>query len=165
MSDERVNYGSWLLRLIAWDSLLPACLMLAPLVIETLFPKQRGIMEITAVILPIGAFFLRIRAGKRYIASNRCSQKVRWFQHGALYLGIMPLVLIDCVIILSHLMPKGALLASAGDRIVLGLMFGFYLALMAIAMYPGKDDPLWSDEWNHGPTFPEEGEAPVWPDA
>jgi hypothetical protein len=66
----RVNYGSWLRRLIAWDGLLPGCIVIVPAAIEILLPNHRGAIEIAALILPITAFFLRVRAGKHHIASN-----------------------------------------------------------------------------------------------
>lgn len=135
---ERVNYASWLRRLIAWDGLLPVGILIVPTGIEILFPNNRGLLEIAAVALPIAALLLRVRAGKHYIASNQCSMAVRRFQYCVFCFGILPLVLVDCFMILSHLIPKGAALVDDSDLLVLVIFFAIYLSSMAIAMYPGR---------------------------
>ena len=137
MSIRRVNYRSWLLRIVTWDTLLPACVGLLPHGIELVFPKNRGVMEVVAVTVPVAAFFLRIRAGTHQIATNQCSQILRNLQRCAFVLGILPLVLVDAFLILSHLMPQGALIATPGDRLVWAIVLGVYLTCMAVAMYPG----------------------------
>jgi hypothetical protein len=141
MAKGRVDYGSWALRVIAWDAVLAACIAFLPLGVKLLFPDRRGVMEVTAVILPIVAFLLRFRAGKRHVASNHCSKAVRRFQLGVFCLGILPLALVDCVIILSDLMPKGALFASEEDRTIWAILLSIYLGSMIIAMYPGRTIP------------------------
>jgi hypothetical protein len=138
---ERVNYGSWLRTLIAWDGLLPGCIVILPTAIEILFPNRRGAIEIAALILPITAFFLRVRAGKHHIASNRCSVAFRRFQFCVFCFAIFPLVLIDCFLVLSHVMPKGALFEADTDWLIWVILFAIYLTLMAVAMYPGRDAP------------------------
>jgi hypothetical protein len=138
MSLGHLNYGSWFFRVISWDAILPFCLLIVPMLIELCFPNQRGVMEVVAVTLPIAAFLLRIRAGWRHITTNRCSDFVRRFQFFVFCLGILPLVLIDCFMILSHLMPQGAQFATRDDVIVLAIVFAIYLTLMTVAMYPGR---------------------------
>jgi hypothetical protein len=140
----RVNYGSWLRRLIAWDGLLPVGIAIVPTGIEILLPNRRGAIEVAAVILPITAFFLRVRAGKHQIGSNQCSTAIRRIQFCALCFGILPLALIDCVIVLSHVMPKGAMFEAIfgedTDWLVLTVPV-VYLTSMAVAMYPGQEAP------------------------
>ena len=148
MSLGWVNYRSWLLRILTWDTLLPACVGLVPHGVEFLFPSHRGVMEVVSVTLPIVAFLLRLRAGMRQIDSNRCSEAVRSFQLITFVLGILPLVLVDCFMILSHLMPKGALFATKDELLVWASLFAIYLTCMAVAMYPGppesnRVDPIW----------------------
>jgi len=126
-------------RLIAWDGMLPAGIVIVPAGIEILLPNHRGAIEIAAVILPITAFFLRVRAGKHHIASNRCSVAVRRFQFCVFCFAVFPLVLIDCFLVLSHLMPKGALFQADTDLVVWVILFAVYLTSMAVAMYPGRD--------------------------
>jgi hypothetical protein len=137
MPAGHVNYRSWLLRVITWDTLLPACVGLIPYGIKLLFPNRRGVIELTAVTLPVAAFFLRLRAGRRQIAANHCSEAVRRFQFGIFVLGVLPLVLVDCFLILTHVMPPGALFAAPGDWLISGIVLGIYLLCMTIAMYPG----------------------------
>ena len=143
----QVNYVSWVIRLFAWDGMLPVGIVLAPIGIELLFPNRRGVMEVMAVTLPVAAFLFRIRAGVRHIASNRCSVVVRGLQYFAFGLAILPLVLFDCVMILSHLMPAGALLATAEDLLVWAVFYVIYLLLMAGAMFPGRSGPS-PDDWD-----------------
>jgi hypothetical protein len=158
MALGHVNYGSWFLRVLAWDGVLPAFIAFAPTGVEVLFPNHRGAVEITAVTLPIAAFGLRIRAGKRHIASNRCSEVVRFFQFCAFCLGILPLVLVDCFMILSHLMP-GAMFETYTDILICAITVSVYLTLMAVAMYPGRAIPSALD-WEDGTAFGEGG----WPE-
>ncbi len=138
MSVGRADYRSWVLRILTWDTVLPACVAFVPVGVGLLFPGRREVMEFTAVILPIVAFFLRFGAGTRHIASNRCPKAIQRFQFCAFCLGILPLVLVDCALILSGLMPRGALFATALDRLVWAVLFSLYLASMIVAMYPGR---------------------------
>jgi len=159
---NRASIGSWLFRLMAWDGLLPAAVWAVPWVIEWLIPHRRGAIEVTAVVLPIVAFFIRYQVGRRYIASNRCGALMRGLQVGVFCVGILLLVLIDAVIVLSHVMPKGAAFATAADCIVWAVLYSIYLTSMAIAMYPGPCEPPdesdpWSDpncgRWESGPSW------------
>jgi hypothetical protein len=150
----RVNYRSWLLRILTWDTILPVAVAFVPTAIALFLPDRRGVMEIASVTLPIAAFLLRLRIGKRQIDSNRCSVAVRKFQFCVFFVGILPLVLIDCVIVLSHLMPNGALFATSGDLLVWAVLAAIYLASMTVAMYPGSaraaNDQHESDDYSRG---------------
>ena len=70
---------------------------------------------------------------------------VQRFQFFVFCLGILPLVLLDCFMILSHLMPQGALFATHAEFIVLAIVFAIYLTLMTVAMYPGRAIPSHAD--------------------
>lgn len=141
MAVRHVNIGKWLFRVGSWDGLLPIFVFSFPSVVGLLLPDNRGAMEITAVALPIAAFFLRFRAGRRHIAQNHCSTVVRGLQMVIFCLGLMILLLIDAVLILAHLMPEGELFATRTDLIVWGILFGTYLVVMTVAMYPGAEQP------------------------
>ncbi len=145
MPAKELNYGKWLFRLITWDGLLPGCVVLAPIVIGFLFPNNRVPIELAAVILPIAGFFIRIRVGARHIASNHCSITVRWFQLCCFVLGVFPLVLFECFLMLTHVMP--ALIMNWTDIAVCAILFAIYLTLMAIAMYPGQVALQQGVEW------------------
>jgi hypothetical protein len=140
-----VDLRLWFWRVLSWDALLPAVILVVPGIVQQIVPNRRGFLEIISVALPVGAFVFRFYSGKRQIALNYCSDRVRLFQFGVFFIGILPLALIDCFLILSHLMPKGALFAAGSDRIMWGILFGIYLMSMIVAMYPGRtavaDDP------------------------
>lgn len=133
----RTSYLSWFLRTVAWDGLLPVVVIVVPYAVEWLFPNRRGLIEVTGVVLPIAAFFLRIHTGRKQIALNRCSPGVRLFQFCVFCLGIFPLIAIDSLLALSHVMPQGALFQNRTDLIVWTVLIGIYLAAMTVAMYPG----------------------------
>ena len=127
----------WITRVANWDALLPSVVWCAPYVVGFLVPQNRAAIEVIAVVLPLVAFFIRYRAGRRAIAANRCSATMRRFQITVFCVGISLLVLIEAVLALSHIMPQGAIFATTGDLIVWAVLVGLYLAAMVTAMYPG----------------------------
>lgn len=133
-----IRFGKWLFRLFAWDSLLPVVVVLIPALVESLFPNRQGFIETIAIVLPIVAFFIRLRAGRRHIVKNNCTRAFRSVQFIAFFLAIFILALLDGVIVLSYIMPAGALFAG-DDNIIFAWMAGIYLALMTFAMYPGRE--------------------------
>lgn len=137
-SVRRVKYGAWLIKLVAWDGFVPLIVLLLPSVVEELFPNRRGAMELTALTVPIAAFFIRFVVGKRHIYANDCTDVVRCMQLVALCLAILLLVLIDTLIILANLMPKGAMFATPVDWLVWAVLIGVYGICMAFAMFPGR---------------------------
>lgn len=144
---RRVHYGQWLAKLVAWDGVLPVLVLLAPTVVELQFPNRRDALEVTAMILPITAFFIRFFVATRHVTSNQCTCLVRCFQFVAMCLAILVLLLIDSLLLLAQEMPKGALFATTNDRIVWGVLATVYLACMAFAMYPGRNNELRPVEW------------------
>ncbi len=146
MTLGRVNDGAWLFRVLAWDAVLPACVAFVPVGIGLVWPNRRGALELAAVLLPVAAFLLRMRAGRRHIASNRCLKPVQRVQFVAFCFGILTLALIECVLMLSGLMPKGTLFTNPGDRQVWAVLFSVYLAAMVVAMYPGRAEAVPEDE-------------------
>jgi hypothetical protein len=132
--------ATWLLRVFTWDGVLPFCILAIPYVIHWVLPNNRVIIEITAIALPIAAFFARVVVGHRHIASNNCSRSLRQIQFGVFYLTILVFIMVDCIMILSHLMPKIAL--SDGDYLIFFILIGSYLLAMSVAMYPGPSKPL-----------------------
>lgn len=132
--------ATWLLRVFTWDGILPFCILAIPYVIHWALPNKRGLIEITAVALPIVAFFTRVIVGNRHIASNNCSHSFRKFQFGVFFLTIIVFIMVDCVMILSHLMPNAPL--NDTDYLIFAILIGLYLLAMAVAMYPGPPKPL-----------------------
>ncbi|MDB5388670.1 MAG: hypothetical protein JWM11_4316 [Planctomycetaceae bacterium] len=137
---------TWLMRLIAWDGLLPAFVWISPVIISTIFPNNRGLIEAAAMFIPIIAFFVRFRVGRHCISSNRCGSAVRVLQYIVFFMGILLLALIDAVMMLSHLNPQDGPFTHPSDRKIWVLLFIAYLTSMIIAMYPGtsRPDAFWS---------------------
>src|SRR5262245_32440927 len=98
MAVGRVSYRSGLLKVIAWDGMLPLIIILVPRAIELLVPRNRGAIEFAGVMLPIALFFVRFVVGKRHIVTNRCGAAFRCVQLCALCFGILVLLLIDSMV-------------------------------------------------------------------
>lgn len=137
---RRINYGAWLFKLIAWDSLLPAMVILVPAIANILFPNRGNAIEFMAVTLPIAAFFFRFAIAMRHINSNECSRIVRRIQVVFLCVAILVLLLIDSLFILALEMPQGALFATTTDITIWTALIAIYLTCMAVAMYPGYSE-------------------------
>lgn len=133
-----MTYLRWLLRIVTWDGLLPCCVIAVTLVVKLMFPHVRGALEMTAIVLPISAFLLRAAVGSRQIAANQHGQILRISQYTAFGIALLLLVLIDCVLILSQIMPAGALWAAKQDRVVWAVLFSLYIGLMTFALFPGR---------------------------
>ena len=133
-----MKYLQWLLRIVAWDGLLPVCVAIMPLVVKLVFPHVRGAVEITAVLLPISAFFLRAAIGRQQIAAARSAGILRSIQYLAFGVALFLLALVECVFILSLIMPAGALLAK-GDQVVWVSLFLVYFGSMAFAFFPASN--------------------------
>jgi len=143
MNDTRIDYGSWLFRMVAWDGLFPVVVLTVPMVVQFLFPKQRDAILVPALSLPIAGFFVRMVVGSGYIESNHCGKMLRRLQGLALFCGAMLLVVIDCLLILAREID----LFTAEDEFVWVILISIYLTLMLIAMYPGRS-PVVEDDWN-----------------
>jgi hypothetical protein len=148
MAVGRVNYGSWFVRVLAWDGLVPVCVVLIPNVIKFLFPNNRGVLELMFVLTPVIALVLRMWIGSSHIATNYCSPANRRIQFWVLFFGITVLGFIDAVLIHGHLMPKGPFNDAEIDVGI--VLFSVYLGAMTIAMYPGRansqDDTHWPED-------------------
>jgi hypothetical protein len=142
MTVRRIDYGTWLLKFVAWDGVLPAVVLLVPIVVEVLFPNCRDAMAITAVALPIAVFLFRFFVAKRHICSNRCSALVRRVQLVALCVAIFVLLLIDSLMIVAREAPKGALFQTETDVVTWAALIVIYLLCMAFAMFPGPANEL-----------------------
>lgn len=140
-----MKYFRWLLLIVTWDGLLPFCVAIAPIGIKIVFPNVRGAVEITAVVLPVLAFLLRAANGIRQITATCGAGILRNIKQIAFGIGLLLLTLIDCVLILSHIMPRGALFAAKEDCLMWAALFSIYFASMAFAFFPGRADSGNSD--------------------
>lgn len=123
----------WLMRLFGYDGLLPAVVFLLPATLSLLF--NAWVIELTAVALPVMAFFYRSALGLDLIEQNRCRHLFRALQKTALFLGLIVLLLVDAFVILVWSIPVGAM--KFGDYRITLLMYCLYLFLMAAASFPG----------------------------
>ena len=127
----------WLLRLAAWDGMLPAVVWSLPLVAMQLLPGRRGPVELLGVVLPITAFLIRFFVGVRAIRSNHCGRIFRGLQGISLWAGLFLLLIIDTLQILRLVMPPGAF-KDRESLISLLVFYSIYIVCMAFAMYPGR---------------------------
>ncbi|MCP4945079.1 MAG: hypothetical protein GY924_24275 [Planctomycetaceae bacterium] len=130
-------FRTWSARVITYDGLLPLAVWLTPWFVALVVPGRRGVIEILAILLPVVGCLIRFSLGRRLITGNLCSAQVRRCQFAALSLGLVLLALIDCVIVLLYVMPRGAFGQPADWGILVGLWI-VYFSLMAGAMYPGR---------------------------
>lgn len=137
-----MHASSWLIRLIAWDGLLPALVWLSPHAIRAIIPNHDKAIEAAAILIPIAALFLRFYMGSQYIYSNHCSRSFRRLQVVLFCLGIFLLLLIDVLLILSTILPKmpPGHPVHFKEMVLFTGVFAVYLLLMIIAMYPGPAD-------------------------
>ena len=137
-SEQNTTFVQYLVRLIAWDGVLPVVLWLVPIAIQKLVPNPGIWIAVTAVFLPIFAFFIRYLVGISYINQNHCGKVMRKLQTVAFCLAILGLIAVDSLmIILQEVAP----MAKGGwDPRMLELLLVVYLAylsVMAFALYPG----------------------------
>jgi hypothetical protein len=136
----------WLVRVAAWDGMLPVVVWSLPLVALQLFPGRRGPIELLGVVLPITAFLIRFFVGVRAIRTNHCGRLVRGLQGIALWAGLFLLLIVDTLQILRLVMPPGAF-KDRESLIGFVVFYSIYIVCMAFAMYPGwypamkADDP------------------------
>jgi hypothetical protein len=135
----RINYRAWLVRVIAWDGVLPLLLWLSPFLVRLLVPginKDAGVL--LAVPLPICVFFIRIWFGARHIDANRC-EKFRVIQYYCFLFAILVLLFVDALLLALHGELDENWAAYLSLLRDLSIPFAVYLALMAVAMYPGRE--------------------------
>ncbi|WP_425615925.1 hypothetical protein NA78x_005860 [Anatilimnocola sp. NA78] len=138
MHRTRINFVRWAWRVVAWDGVLPLVLLGLPHFIRWLIPNADKVIEIAAVVLPIGAFFTRMVAGCLHIRTNRCGPRLRSAQQAALFCGVFVLVLFDAFVILQLNIPAGAI--PHVEVVATGLVvFSIYLPFLTFAMYPGRE--------------------------
>jgi len=133
----RVNYRYWLWLVATWDGVLPLLLWVSPAIIGWLWPNHDALIALSAVFVPIAAFFARVFAGSWHIYGNFCSPAFRQFQFVTFVFGILLMLFLDALILSVHgIIPVGEQL-----QLVIGLspLFGIYVLFMLLAMYPGRE--------------------------
>lgn len=127
----RIDYRLWVRRVVSWDVPVYCLLAIVPTVVEQLLPKEANLILI-ATLLPILAFFLRVRAGRRQMAENRVPFWLHMLQSVVFYATITLMIFLDSLMLAMHGVAPEAALAFG--------LFGlcFYMLPMTLAMYPGR---------------------------
>jgi hypothetical protein len=136
MKTTHVNIWDWLHRVLGWDGLLPVCIAVLPTGIDFVLPNNADALTIAAVTAPIAALFVRFSVGRRHLASNQVGPAVRACQYCVFTAAIFLLCLIDCFVIIIHVVPA----VPATDWSILGALFSLYLIAMSFAMFPGRTE-------------------------
>lgn len=117
---------------------MPALVICVPYLVEICIPNIRAIIEILAILLPVSCFLIRYFVGKHHIYTNYCGKSLRHLQFGSFLVGILILAFIDTILVLTHIMPKGAF--AIEEWAICAILFSVYFLLMVFAMYPGRTD-------------------------
>jgi hypothetical protein len=129
---------SWVFRVVKWDGILPALIWTTPRFLRLIAPKLPGLVEITAIALPVIAFLVRYYFGLKFIQGNNCSRWMRRIQIVVFCLGIFVVVLFECVLILVLANPNPGGNFNDPDALIWLAIYAIYLAAMIFAMYPGR---------------------------
>jgi hypothetical protein len=132
-----VTVIDWLGRLVMWDGILPLAVWAVPRAVQWLLPGERWPIEVLGVALPILAFLARFFAGLAVVRRQQPSAVFHAVKVVILFFGLCFLLIIDVVMILKLAMPKGAF-EQPGDLIGFAVLYGLYVATMALATWPGK---------------------------
>ncbi len=144
MREKKLDVTRWLLRVLAWDGLLPAGVALVASLIALVLPNNLGfhamsfLLLTSFIVLPVSAFLIRYIAGRRHISRNNCSESTRERQFVVFVFGIFILALVEAWLIFLHLFPNGGPFFGNRDPHVLATFFTIYIISMVIAMYPGR---------------------------
>lgn len=125
------RYSDWILTVLCWDGALPLAVFALPRLAMKVFPGRHGLMELTALVIPICAFFFRGAHGfTRYRNGG-----FRFWQTGLFVAAILLLALCDTVFILFVTIPN---IAQDSDWHVLWVIYLIYVTLMAITFFPAR---------------------------
>lgn len=135
---EGLDVGLWSGRILGWDGLLPAVVLLASMAVSLFFPKNQGVQTTALLALPIAAFLWRAHVGYRQINANGCGRWVRRGQRVALGFALLLFVAFDFIFVLLQFIPKGQRQPPPEDVPIWAGMVVAYFALVTFAMYPGR---------------------------
>lgn len=126
----------WLRRLVMWDGILPLAVWATPRAAQWLLPGEIWPIEVLGVTLPILAFLARFFAGMAVVRRQQPRAVFHAVKVVILFFGLCFLLIIDVAMILKLAMPKGAV-EGEGDLIGCAVFYGLYVAMMALATWPG----------------------------
>ncbi|GEM_PF-489453 len=149
MSDADRSWSRWLVRLLSWDGLLPLGCWGVIWVVHQVFLQRRGIVELTAIVLPTAAFIVRMVVGWR---SFRVGAPPEWARSGhfllkflggwvitlrlvLFFLGLATLAFLDAMVALRPLIP-GMAQNPVAFQINFVVFYGIYFLCMAVVTLP-----------------------------
>ena len=125
------KFRQWALNIFCWDGVLPLVVCVAPLVVKLLFPARQGVSELTFIVIPVMAFMIRYVHGRKY---RRPGEFLIW-QTVLFFVAIFLLFVLDAALAMMHLVQNGAPLDAWATW---GALYGVYLLIMAVAIYPTR---------------------------
>lgn len=135
--EPRIDYLTWLARVVGWDVAFPLVIGVTAAVIGRTFGRGAGVDILALAGLPAAAFLVRLGVGIGQINSNACGQLTRRLQVAALTLGLFAVAFLDFFVALAAFNPNNGV---DPNEIALTVIIGTALQLAAatFAMYPGR---------------------------
>jgi hypothetical protein len=142
-ADERAHqYRDWALSVFCWDGVLPFAVVMAPIITKLLLPGNEAVLAFVGISGAIGAFSFRFVVG--YLRMH--SRPTYLFQNLAFVVAICVLFLFETIWAVDNFGKGPRITTWAG----LLYMYGCYLVLMAIALFPTRPRyraKTWAEGW------------------
>ncbi len=122
-------YAEWGWAVFCWDGIMPAVIVIVPLVARLLFPRNDAVSVVINVFLPIFAFFIRLAVGNQRFARG----ELYGWQSLLFLIAVFFLIFLDTMLILFQSQRGGI---RPPDWTLLGLLYLGYLTAMAVAFFP-----------------------------
>lgn len=129
------DWRTWMLRVVSWDGVLPAAVIVSAGLVKTVFPNQPRVVEYSLLCLAVTVFLLRLRIGLRQIETNDCRVWTRRGQYVVFLISIMLLAVLEFILML---VPVRQWFAVKEDRVIWAILFAIYFGGMTFAWYPGR---------------------------
>jgi hypothetical protein len=123
-------YLNWALSVFCWDGALPFAVVTAPILTKVLLPGNEAVLAFVGIFGAIGAFSVRFVAG--YVRMH--SRPSYLLQNLAFVVAICVLFVCETIWAVDHA-GKGPKIATWTSLLY---MYGCYLGLMALALFPFK---------------------------
>ena len=142
MPRGEINYRKWVLDVLSWDGILPACTFGVAWLGAKLFPANQfgqnaGWGEVLMIAVPIVGVLARFYIGKHKISTNHCGPWFRALQYLCLCMTVFFFMILDFFVVLGALVRQGPLIGW-GDVPTLVCVAAVYLCVVGCTMYPGR---------------------------
>lgn len=136
----RVNYRKWISTVLTWDATIALLICLVPFILRFLMAnKITGMVEVLVVLATVAAAVTRLYFGVQHIKANYCSTGMRFVQKSTLVLAMFLMAITEIMMILTSLLPAEGGINDPSDLMIISIIMAIYLALMTVAMYPGRE--------------------------